>query len=407
MEMQENARDFAGQEFPESRSSATRPIATGARLVILREHVVAQTEFVRDVCKGVDPKYEISSFEPDLETLPVGGIVFEELGLAVIEHEETDMASSLSAALANQQEVEDSLPEFYAFAIQSPRFLDTRNLTWGLQAINAHKSQFTGHGVKVAVLDTGIDTRHPDLAGSVSSKRSFVRGENVDDLNGHGTHCAGTIVGNQTLGGSPQYGVAPQAELLVGKVLSNSGAGRQRDILAGIVWAVREGARVISISLGSPAGVGAPHNPAYERAASYALKNDSLVIAAAGNDSDRRFRHVAPVSSPADSPSAVAVAAVDQALIAADFSNGGINGGGGTISLAAPGAHVFSSWPSPRRYRSKSGTSVACPHVAGVAALEVEANNIYGNALRTQMENRARKIGGSVQDVGMGLVQSP
>ena len=129
MEMQENARDFAGQEFPESRSSATRPIATGARLVILREHVVAQTEFVRDVCKGVDPKYEISAFEPDLETLPVGGIVFEELGLAVIEHEETDMAVGLSAALANQQEVEDSLPEFYAFAIQSPQFLDTRNLT--------------------------------------------------------------------------------------------------------------------------------------------------------------------------------------------------------------------------------------------------------------------------------------
>jgi subtilisin family serine protease len=106
--------------------------------------------------------------------------------------------------------------------------------------------------VKVAVLDTGLDLGHPDFAGRQITAQSFVQGEQVQDGHGHGTHCIGTACGPRTPGRLPRYGIAYQAQIFAGKVLSNAGSGGDGGILAGIDWAIRNGCAVVSMSLGSP-----------------------------------------------------------------------------------------------------------------------------------------------------------
>ncbi len=405
-----------GNEFEESRLENSRPIATGATLVIMKpDRMESFGDFIASTARSVDSmsnvlKMDFASDVPDTEA---DAMTIDELGVAVIQHPDSAAASAIVNALRESDAVEEAVPEFYVFAeddaIQtvSPMYVDTATHTWGLQAVGADGTAFTGNGAVIAVLDTGIDVHYPELMRRVRAHKSFVPNESVDDLNGHGTHCAGTIAGPMNPAGAPRYGVAPDATLIIGKVLSNRGSGRERDILAGIVWAVRQGAHVVSMSLGRATRPGQGHHVPYERAAQYALSNNSLIIAAAGNDSARRYGYVAPVGAPADSPSAMAIAAVDQALIEADFSCGGINPGGGQIDVAAPGTDVLSSWPLPRRHRSISGTSMACPHVAGIAALYIEAQGVYGAQLRQALTSGTRNIGRPARDVGNGLVQVP
>lgn len=120
-------------------------------------------------------------------------------------------------------------------------YQDTDQLTWGLQATLAASSGQSGRGVRVAVLDTGMDIRHPDFVGRSVTPQSFVAGESVEDGHGHGTHCIGTACGPQAPTGSRRYGVAYEADIWVGKVLSNQGSGSDGGILAGINWAVANG----------------------------------------------------------------------------------------------------------------------------------------------------------------------
>ena len=399
--------EISPEQFGESHSLLARPVATGAQMLVFREGFEGIAALVNSVC-AQHGRYRVESVAVG-DVLPTEiGLVFDELGVAVVDHPEPGVSANIASVLGQREEFEDHFPEFYVFAdqIQSQGYVNAAD-TWGRTATGASSSAYTGAGVRVAVLDTGIDKTHPEVWPKVANSVSFVPGEGVQDGHGHGTHCAGTIAGEPTIAGVPNYGVAPGVELLVAKVLSDSGVGRQRDILQGMRWALSEGASVISMSLGHPVPVGAPHNAAYERQASRALTQGSLVIAAAGNESDRRFGYVAPASAPANSPSAMAVAAVDQALNAANFSNGGINLGGGGIDISAPGVHILSSWPLPRWHRSISGTSMACPHVSGVAALWMEARGIVGTALRSRLNASARALPLPPVDVGNGLVQAP
>ncbi|MFN7766517.1 MAG: S8 family serine peptidase [Planctomycetaceae bacterium] len=312
--------------------------------------------------------------------------------------------------------------EFEAAAI----FADTPQFTWGLQATRVHQSLRSGRGVRLAVLDTGFDLDHPDFAGRSVVSQSFVSGQGVNDLNGHGTHCIGTALGfQQRAGGARRYGCAHRGEIYVGKVLNNGGSGGDSGILAGINWAITNQCRVISMSLGGRVQPGEPYSQIYETVAQRALRLNpgTLIVAAAGNDSSRPGMMV-PVSRPANCPSIMAVAAINSDMRIASFSNGGINPNGGGIDLAGPGVAVFSSVPEPfpanvqptgpgrpwpPRYHTISGTSMACPHVAGIAALWLEARGTGTTAatLWQLLVGNARRLSLPSRDVGAGLIQAP
>jgi subtilisin family serine protease len=253
-----------------------------------------------------------------------------------------------------------------------------------------------------------MDTGHPDFAGRSIVTRSFVAGETADDVQGHGTHCAGTAAGPAAAGNRPSYGVATEADIFVGKVLNNSGSGLEIDILAGMAWAIEQGCQVISMSLGRATQVGEIPSAAYERLGRRALDSGSLIVAAAGNESSRQFGFIAPVGAPANSPSILAVAAIDFEGKIAEFSCGGINPNGGEVNIAAPGVGVFSSFPRPELYKTLRGTSMACPHVAGLAALLAESDaSLRGQALWDAIVSGAAKLSLDASDVGAGLAQAP
>lgn len=287
---------------------------------------------------------------------------------------------------------------------------DDGGLTWGLQVLGVAASSRTGRGVRVAVLDTGLDTEHPDLGGRAAEAASFVPGAGTDDALGHGTHCAGTLCGPVTPQGPTRYGVAPDVELYVGKVLGDDGRGREGDVLAGIDWAVGRGCRIVSMSLGSRAVPGEPFSEVFEQVAAglAASTPGTVLVAAAGNDSARSRGLVAPVGRPASCPTVVAVAAVDRELAVADFSNAGAQPGAGQVDVAAPGVAVLSAYPEPDGpYALLDGTSMAAPHVSGVLALLAETCPQAGVAeLVGRLTRTARRLPAPSVDVGAGLVQA-
>lgn len=293
-------------------------------------------------------------------------------------------------------------------------FADDAQSTWGLKATRVLNSRYTGQGIKVAVLDTGMDLNHPDFQGRIIQSQSFISGQTVQDRNGHGTHCIGTACGRRSNSGR-RYGVAGNSTILAGKVLSNEGSGSTSGILAGMEWAIMNGSHIISMSLGNR--VKTP-STAYETIGRRALQRGCLIVAAAGNhrqqgNSDGTV--IGTVGQPANSPSILAVGAIDQQLRLASFSCGSGTASGANVDIAAPGVAVFSSAPDPSvggrpwppRYHSISGTSMATPHVAGIAALYAQAFGVRGAALWQLLTSRARRLPLPSGDVGAGLVQAP
>ena len=427
---------------------------TGRYLVLLPEKDVSSgisaltnSTGIREVARAAD--FESHAFTSE-ELESSGASVFDRLGVAVVALD-PDQVQSVRSASAAHQPILDIQPERVVYAINqgsssglsseylrgyrdaashlyeqatpqeqqppgdrqltSDKFTDG-NSTWGLQATQVIDSTLTGLGIKVAVLDTGMDLTHPDFAGRSISSKSFIIREEVQDENGHGTHCIGTACGPKAPDELPRYGVAYNAEIFAGKVLSNAGSGSDRGILSGIEWALNNGCEIISMSLGAPTSPGDTFSPIYEQVGQRAMQNGSLIIAAAGNESRDPFtgrRRVPPnpVGYPANAPSLMAVAALDSQLRVAPFSNGSINFDGGQVDIAGPGVDVYSSWPMPRRYRTISGTSMATPHVAGIAALYAEATGARGMELWGWLMREAQRLALSSADVGIGLVLAP
>ncbi len=380
---------------------------TGRSLVVLRDDAVAE---------GVQMLSEMTG------TRSVNDIItFENLGVAIVNAPPEQLTVS-TRSLDNSPFLIVE-PEGYLYAIvdaanqasatrsvNAQAEFDESKLTWGLQATKVSEldSSVNGSGIKVAILDTGLDLKHPDFQGRSINTKSFVPGEEVQDGNSHGTHCAGTSCGSLNPTQLPRYGVAYEAEIYVGKVLNNRGSGEDGWILQGMEWAIANGCHVISMSLGAEVEPGQPFSRVYETVAKRALNRGTLIIAAAGNSSQRSQGKIAPVGMPANSPSIMAVAALDSNLGIADFSCGGISPGrGGQVDIAAPGVDVYSSVPMPKKYDRYNGTSMATPHVAGIAALYAQVTGLKGRELWTALIQNAQRLPLSSQDVGIGLVQAP
>jgi PKD repeat protein len=231
--------------------------------------------------------------------------------------------------------------------------------SWGVKRIGAgtvHASGNNGTGVMVAILDTGIDYEHSDLDDNYIDGYDFVNDDSdpMDD-NGHGTHCAGIVAAEDN--GEGVVGVAPGADLYAVKVLNSVGSGSESDVIAGIQWSVDKDMDVISMSFGSNVE-STPLKDACDNADSSGV----LLVAAAGNDGNPPGRGD-NVDYPAGYYSVIAVAATDSNDIRARWSSTGP-----AVELAAPGVNINSTYLGGE-YAYASGTSMACPHVAGTAAL--------------------------------------
>jgi subtilisin family serine protease len=310
--------------------------------------------------------------------------------------------------------------------------------SWGISAINAENSKFDGKGVTVAILDTGIDRQHPAFAGVSVLEEDFTATGN-GDRNGHGTHCAGIVFGRDVQG--HRIGVARGVERVrIAKILLDDGSGSSEMIFRAITWAADAGADVISMSVGldfpghvrSLISAGWPADLATSRAleayrsnlrlfdslmamlrAQEEFRSGGIVVAAAGNESrrDLDIGYTIGSSLPAAASGVISVAAVERVvggLAVASFSN--------TLpDVAAPGVGIVSA-RAGQGLCAMSGTSMACPHVAGAAALWWQALRNVGGSINTRIvkakilasartDGFAR--GGSNNDVGAGLVRVP
>lgn len=215
-----------------------------------------------------------------------------------------------------------------------------------------------GEGIRIAVLDTGVDRDHPDLKTAIRDTHDFT-GDGIEDENGHGTHCAGII--GARLNGVGFVGVAPKSELLIGKVLANNGSGSYSWITDGIYWATENGAHIISLSLG-----GEFSNHELYKAIQYALYHGVCVICAAGNDGSL-FRN--SIGYPGRYGGVITVASHDINGLPSGFSSRG-----GEIDFMGPGSNIWSTYKKGR-YAELSGTSMATPFIAGLAALIKSKHN--------------------------------
>ncbi|WP_078082953.1 S8 family serine peptidase [Microbulbifer mangrovi] len=237
-------------------------------------------------------------------------------------------------------------------------------------AHDPHAANFTGEGVTVAVLDTGYDVEHADLAGRVIASADFTYSRNgVDDLNGHGTHVATTIAGTGVESDGLWAGMAPETNLVIGKVLGNTGGGSTYGILNGMIWAVEQGADIVSMSLGGSAtSCGGPMVDLVE-----ALSDEALFVISAGNSFTRET-----VGSPGCAPSALTVGAVDRNNETAVFSSRGPSPDGHSSKpdITSQGVAVVAAASGgfgDTAYTALSGTSMSAPHVSGGAALLKQA----------------------------------
>jgi subtilisin family serine protease len=236
------------------------------------------------------------------------------------------------------------------------------------------KAGYNGKGTKIAVLDTGVDQTHPDLKSQEIRERNFSNSPDTKDRVGHGTHVASIAAGTGAKSGGIYTGVAPGAKILDGKVLGDGGGGATSGIIAGMEWAVAEGADIVNLSLGSLDLPGS--DPLEEAVNRLSEQTGTLFVVAAGNSG------AMGIGSPGSADSALTVGAVDKQDTLAPFSSTGPRIGDGAIKpdLTAPGVDIGaaaaaasavaqSGTPVADGYVALSGTSMATPHVAGAAAL--------------------------------------
>ncbi|HAZ07188.1 MAG TPA: hypothetical protein DCZ01_01400 [Elusimicrobia bacterium] len=269
-------------------------------------------------------------------------------------------------------------------------------ITWGVNRVHAPAAWDTTEGkdVRVAIIDTGIDLTHPDLIGQVDGGYSAIKKtenpEDYTDDNGHGTHVSGTVAGIRD--GKGVVGVAPIARLYAVKVLDADGSGNISDVVDGIVWAAKNDMQVANLSLGAPVG-----SDALRGAVRYAKGRNVVIVAAAGNSGGS-------VSFPGAYPEVIAVSASDSKDQLASFSSRGPE-----VKFIAPGVDVISS-KMGGGFASFSGTSMACPHVAGLVALAVSQGYVGlsgPDGVLAQLKRAAKPLAGlKPEEQGFGMIDA-
>ena len=294
--------------------------------------------------------------------------------------------------------------EFETMAGEYP----TQQTPWGIKAIYNNSSLTStsgGAGINIAVLDTGVNINHYDLTNTVEQCKNFttatpIVNNSCNDANGHGTHVAGSALADGGSDGAGIYGVAPSADLWAYKVLGDDGSGYSDDIAAAIRHAADQASStgtktVINMSLGSSG-----NNSLITSAVNYAYSKGVLIVAAAGNSGPSQ----GSIGYPGALVNAVAVAALENrqqngTYRVADFSSRGYSSTDGDyviqqgdVEISAPGASIYSTWNNGG-YNTISGTSMATPHVAGLAAKVWSQNPSWSHTqLRTNLQNRAKAV---------------
>jgi subtilisin family serine protease len=323
-----------------------------------------------------------------------GGTVVKHLKLVngtavVLPNDEVKKALSKQAGV---KRIDDDI-EFQAVkGPKPPEPPAAQVIPWGISTVNAPAAWgiSKGTGVKVAIMDTGISLTHPDLQanikGGVNTIKSF---KTANDDNGHGSHCAG-IVGaiNNTIG---VVGVAPEVNLYAVKVLNAAGSGWLSDIIEGFQWCIDNQIQVISMSFGSY-----DSNTSEQDAVIKTYNAGITLVAAAGNDGAANT-----VNYPGAYPEVIAVSAIDSDLKLASYSSYGPE-----VDIAAPGTQVYSTYKGSG-YATMSGTSMATPHVTGVAALRIAQNPSQSPAeVKTAIQSTATNLGLTSDKQGAGLVNA-
>ena len=300
------------------------------------------------------------------------------------------------AAYKRNRNVEYAEPNYLATVVAAPNDpYFTGGFQWDMAKIQASGAWdvTTGSpGISVAILDTGIDLSHPDLQGKVVASVNFSDSSTVSDLNGHGTHVAG-IIGAATNNSTGIAGLGYNTSVMNVKVMGDNGTGSFFAVAQGVVWATDHGAIVVNMSLGAQFG-----NATLEDAIDYAWSKGVVIVAAAGNENSSTPFY------PAAYQNVVAVASTDmfdKLAPSSDF--------GDWVDVAAPGGNIYSTLPN-NRYASLSGTSVASPHVAGLAALvftratDSDADGLLNDEVRLCIEQNADNIG--IEGIGGGRINA-
>ncbi|WP_267639281.1 S8 family peptidase [Haloarchaeobius amylolyticus] len=270
----------------------------------------------------------------------------------------------------------------------------SQTLPWGVDRVDAevaHANGETGNGADVAIIDTGIDSDHPDLEANLGAGKAFVscRGGGCntswDDDNDHGTHCAGIADADDNSQGV--VGVSTEATLHAVKVLDKNGSGSFSDVAAGIEYTADQGWDVGSLSLGASSG-----SQTVKDACEYAYGKGVLLVAAAGNSG--------PCSDCVGYPAAYSEVIAVSSTTASDGLSS-FSSTGPEVELAAPGSDIYSTIPGG--YDTFSGTSMACPHVSGAGA-QLMANGSSNTNARSTLKNSAEDIGLSDNESGAGLL---
>ncbi|MFJ4846985.1 MULTISPECIES: S8 family serine peptidase [unclassified Streptomyces] len=281
-----------------------------------------------------------------------------------------------------------------------------------INAPAAWQAGYEGQGVKVAVLDTGVDAGHPDLAGRIAESKDFSDSGNTVDHFGHGTHVASIVGGTGAASSGSRKGVAPKAELLIGKVLGDDGFGSESQVIDGMEWAAAEHAKVVNMSLGSDEETDGT-DPMSQALNTLSASGDTLFVVAAGNAGDNGE---STVGSPGAADAALTVGAVDRDDSLASFSSRGPRLGDKAVKpdVTAPGVGIVAARaagttmgdPVDANYTAASGTSMATPHVAGAVALIAQMHPDWtGQQLKDALTSTAHTVPGTkVTEQGGGRI---